>query len=594
MLKNFEINNTSAIREMVTRGFNYFRTPKEPEQIVERQTEPETKREFEPPPPEDVQMDLGRKYVPATLHTEKDGTRKVIPKQRLLQSNDAGSANLAQRVSVGDPNQNMSFFSSLAVFSPNSKWRKFALQEKVSLAELQNIPIEDIAELLADVSPEVSLALHIRTILSNAGYKIEARKMDSDDVDEDANNELKAIRKCLSRYYGTEDVIYNQAFLTIWLRGGFLAELVLQDNLEDFADIATPDPKTLRFRKIKDEVRGDIWEYGQYQNGTFIPFNDFQQIKYVPFMPFPNKREGRPLISSSFFIAVFIMAVLRDFKRVIQQQGYPRNDVSIDFSKMQNLIPDNAQNDPAELEKWAKRAVSDITTYIEGLEPDETYVHGEFIEMNQPVGAMSGNILSGFDSLFNALERIAARGCKVPPLFMGIIENVSEANANRQFEAFIKDLQSGQEIVQNTFIDLYELALQAKGFAARVHFEFETNRQSERVRDAQANLLEAQHAAFCYFMGWYSQEQAARFGAKVETPDQDEPRENNMQISTGGAGVGETNGDGGVNRFLVKGKSKERVPTASDIVNAKNVFQKYSPEAAAEMIVAETEEIEVE
>lgn len=517
------------------------------------------------------------RLIRGKIERRKNGSIVVSPegmkngKTNVRFFNSDGVKNLSGRVSANHP-QELNF-SSLMVFSPNSKWRKYAMSEKFSLAEMSNIPLEDVAELLADVSPEVSNALHIRTILSNSGYEIEARNPTTNEIDEAANDELKKIRKILSRCYGTEDVCYSQAFMTLWLRGGFLAELVLKENLEDFADIAMPDPKTLKFRKLTDPVRGQIWDFGQMQQGTFVSFLEYEQIRYVPFMPFPNRREGRPIISSAFFIAIFIMAVLRDFKRVVQQQGYPRFDIEIDLEMMKELMPDDAENNPEEFEKWADGVVTKISESLEHLEPDEAFVHMKGIAVNKPVGAMGTNSLSAVDGMFNALERMAARACKVPPLFMGIIENVSEANANRQFESFLKDLQSGQHIIENSFAELFELALYAKGFLSKVHFRFAKARESERLRDGQADMMKSQIARYQYDAGWISQDEAAKRGADVDNADVPEPRSESTAVT-----IGTPNGDGGANRT--------RMPTLGDLTEAKAIFEHFAPEAATDLITA--------
>jgi hypothetical protein len=531
---------------------------------------------------EQITVQVGRQKMPAHLHRNGDKLTAITDNKKRLASGSEGSGgkSLAKRVSMGDPN-GYNFMAGLTVFARKSNWRKFALKENVSLAELQKMPIEDIAELLADVSPEVSLALHVRTILSNTGYEIQALKLEVDEVDEVANKALNQMRKCIARYNGTEDVAYNKAFLTLWLRGSVLLELILQDNLKDFADIVNVDPQTLKFRKANDDVRGQVDDFGQYQNGEFISFRQYEQISYIPFMPFPNSIEGRPLISASFFISIFVMAVLRDFKRVIQQQGYPRYAVKIDLEQMKAMMPKDAQDNPAEYAKWAEGLVEQISDHIEGLEPDETFVHTTGVEVPAPVGALGTNSLSALDGLFKSLERMAARALKVPPLFMGIIENVSEANANRQFEGFLKDLQSGQHIIENGYERLYELALQAQGIAARVKFRFQKSRESERVRDAQANILEAQYAAYCEQMGWISHNAAAKLGAKVDQAELEQP------LFWGASpNAGNMNGDAGVNRFLqiVPTDQKQRMPTVAQLNNAKNIFEQFAPDAATDLI----------
>jgi hypothetical protein len=537
-----------------------------------------------------TRVNVGGQFYDATLETDEAGKitvasmtpAKIRARAKPNGVSDSsgslasGIENVASRVSM-DTDQFGTGLESFVVFSRDSYWSQFLLSDNLSLAELRTVPIDKVAELLATVSPEVSQGLWIRTIFSNSGYETRALKIGGDGaVDTRAQKELDLMREKVGRQNGTEDVFYNRMFNTFFIRGSILAELVL-DNRE-FAGIVTPDPKTLKFQRKSDPVLGRKWTFGQLQNGKFVDL-DIETIRYVPLNPFPNSIEGNPLISSSFFIAVFLMAVLRDFKRVIQQQGYPRYDIEIELEKLRNIMPEAAENDEREFQIWANGVKDSIKHFIADLEPDETFIHFSGVKVNQPVGAMGTNSLTSIDGLFKGLERMAARALKVPPLFMGITDAVSEANANRQFEAFLLDIANGQHAVENVVSDLYELALQAKGIVCKVEHRFAPMRSSERLRDAQAAMSEAEYAEFCFRQGWISQDEAAKRGAKVDKAFQAEPRQSSNTGATGGSLPPQL--DNGVNRTL-------RTPTLADLQRAKTIFQEFAPDGAESLIVADT------
>jgi hypothetical protein len=503
-------------------------------------------------------------------------------------SGAAGVTNVAGRVSQ-DLNSFGAALEPFVVFSKNSYWAKYALADNISLADLRHVPLDRIGELLAVVSPEVSNGLYIRTIFSNSGYEIEALKMDKDEKDERAQKELDAMRDLTTRQNGTEDVFFNRLFNTYFMRGSILAELVLDDNARDFVGIVTPDPSSLQFRRVRHAKLGTKWDFGQMQNGQFISL-DLETVSYVPLNPFTDSIEGQPLISSSFFIAVFMMAVLRDFKRVIQQQGYPRYDIELDLAQLQNLMPSEAKTETPEgeqaLQVWAETLKATVASYVKDLEPDETFLHFTGVKVNQPIGALGTNSLTSIDGLFKGLERMASRALKVPPLFMGITDAVSEANANRQFEAFLKDIENGQHAIENGIGRLYNLGLQAKGILARVRIRFAQMRSSERLRDAQADMTEATLASFQYLQGWISQDEAAKRGAKVEKSDVPEPR----QIAAPTGDPAPPALDNGVNRLLKGYTDKLRVPTLGDLQKAKEIFQEYAPDDATDLIFADKAE----
>lgn len=502
-----------------------------------------------------------------------------------------GTTQVAGRASQDQPEIFGDSLQSLLVFSNNSYWRQFALSESISLGDLQKVSIERIAELLADVSPEVSNGLHIRTILSNTGYEIEAINPANGEKDEAAQKELDAMRARVAYNYGTEDVFYNQLFSTLWLRGAIFSEAIFDAAGKKLIDIATPDPKTLAFRKARDPLRGMVNDYGQIQAGQFVSLRNVPTVQYIPLNPFPNRIEGRPIIASSFFIAVFIMAVLRDFKRVVQQQGYPRYDIEIDLEQMKDLMPEDAEDDDGKFEAWAAGVKQAVISYIEQLEPDDTFVHFKGVTVNAPVGALGTNAMTAIDGLFKGLERMAARALKVPPLFMGITDGVSEANANRQFEAFLKDLENGQHMIENGIGAQYTLGLQAAGQNAVAKFRFATMRASERLRDAQADLIEATLAQMCAENAWIDNDEAARRGAKVKAAVAPEPhngwggaklQQQNVNNVAGGTGAP----DQGVNRFNALLPPEFRAPTLPEINAARKLFEENAPDEFADLITA--------
>jgi len=501
--------------------------------------------------------------------TRRQGLRKV-PAQ--------GVSTVGSRVSQSADDYGGSM-QSFAVFSSSSYWRDFALADNISLRDLSRVPIHKVAELLSQVSPEVSQGLYIRTIFSNSGFEFRAMQLNGEETDERAQAELDKMRAKIREYNGTEDVFFNRLFMSLFLRGSILAELILDPRGREFVDIATPDTRTLMYKRISDPLRGTIWDFGQIQNGNFVSLR-LPTVRYVPLNPFPDSMEGQPLISSAFFIAVFMMAVLRDFKRVVQQQGYPRYDIEIDLEKMKNLMPEGAEDDEKIFQEWAEKIRDSIKGYIKDLEPDETFIHYTGITVNQPVGAMGTNSLSAIDGLFKVMERIAARAMKVPPLLLGITDGVSEANSNRQFEGFLKDIQNGQHAVETCVGEIYQLGLQAKGIACRVQLRFAELRSSERLRDVQAEQLEATVAQLQYNAGWISQDEAARRGAKVKKADQQEPRQ-----AAAPTNPTEPDAAGGGN----PNRTFERMPTAGDVEKAKAIFAEYAPPNAAGIIIAEGE-----
>ncbi len=451
---------------------------------------------------------------------------------------------------------------SLNTWDKFSQWTPFALRtqhnalglgSRFDLDQFTGMQFDDLSELLADLSPEISKALWDFQLMCNNGYTLKAFKPGSnyEIPDKKGQKALDAIMKQIASYHGTEAVWFDRIFKTMFLRGSFLMELILAANQKDFVDIATPDPRTLTFKRVYDNTRGQHWGFGQIQMGEYVPLNDLPHIKYVPVHPSPDSIEGHSLCGSAFFVAIFLMSVLRDLKRVIQHQGYDRLDVEIDFMQLVEAMPTEAQGDPQKQQEWMDRVVAEVNAVYSKLKPDDTYVHGNAIKINKPVGTASSDSLNAMGALFEALERMATRALKSMPILMFTRVTRTETQANREWEIYAKGIEIIQHLVESPTENMLELALQAQGIQSDVRLRFTQLRASEAMRDAQVDLLKSKTARENYDNGYWSQDEAALYATQKQSADNPEPRKvatSNPFVQGGGAdgavtGNPETNPD---------------------------------------------------
>lgn len=509
------------------------------------------------------------------------------------------------RVSQENPDQFFTGLEAFAVFSNRGYWKKYVTADQIKLSDFSQLDTNQLVELLADLSPELSDALWKYLLMANPGWEIRAIKPGTDEPDEAAQPYLDQVMGTIGKNNGTTDVFFNRMFMTIALRGSILAELITDERGREVVDIATPDTRTLKYRRRNDPLRGTVWTFGQMQQGEFVSL-ELETVRYAPLHPFPNSIEGRPLFTSSFFLTIFLMAVLRDFKRVIQQQGYPRLDVEIDFEKIRESMPTEAQNDPAKFEEWVNGIVSQVVGVYNKLEPDQTYVHTTVTKVNAPQGAVNTSSLAAMDGLFKALERMAARALHTMPLLMGITDGVSEANANRQWEIYAKGIESIQHLVENVLRPILELGLQAKGILTSVELRFAQMRAAEKLRDAQVEFLETQTAVIQRNEGFISQDQAAQKAAKVKAAFLDKPLYEPPQANAGGDDVpaGQGTGEQTDNRALQNlwNMTPEkrarllssidemfRTPTVGEVSALTAIWNTHAPDDAAALISATVE-----
>ena len=418
--------------------------------------------------------------------------------------------------------------------SPDDTWSAFDLDS----GTLRRMSPTRLLELLADLSPEVSKALWDFLRFCNPGWAAIAMrptgKIASGGAHQKALDDFLAV---LKHRYGSIDIIIGRLFMSAFLRGALFAELTLDKSGTTPLDIATPDPATARWKQQWDDDLGVVWQLGQWQRGGFVAL-DRETIRYLPIDPFPGHPEGRAIAAPALFSAVFLLAMLHDIRRVVQQQGYPRIDISVVLEKVVAAMPPSDRNDPEKLKRWVQETIAEVATVYGGLEPEDAYTHTDDIMVNRPVGTLGNDSLGALPGIIEALERMLTRALKTMPLLLGTRQSTSETQANREYEAFVAAIKAIQHLAEGLLEHLCTLALRAQGIPAVVQWRFAELRAAEMMRDAQTEGMQLQNIVTKYNQGWTSQDESSQ-AATGHDPDVDAPRTSNAtqgQAQSIGAG----------------------------------------------------------
>jgi hypothetical protein len=419
---------------------------------------------------------------------------------------------LAGRVSMDHPFDGgwSGAVNFLAPVSNDDYFRKHSFDRKT----IDSISSTKLMELLADASPDVSKALWDFLLLCNPGYEYKVMKPGGKTEDTTGRAVIADFLAQLHGPYAAPNVVpFDQIiaslFMGVFLRGAFLAELVLDEAGREALEIATPDPAVVTFRRISDAARGRVWQLGQHQNGNFVPL-DRETVAYIPIHPFPGQPRGRAMAAPALFTTLFLIGLLHDLRRVITQQGYPRHDINIKLKEILAMMPEEDQGDATKTEEWINKVTAMVEDAYAGLEPDDAWVHLDAFELGKPVGAGDKNALGGIGDVIKALERMAVRALKTLPLLMGINEATSETHANRQWEIYAAGIKAIQHPCETLIERFLNLVLQVRGMAAIVEFRFAELRAAERLRDAQAESLEITNEARKRDEGWQTQDESSQ------------------------------------------------------------------------------------
>lgn len=406
-------------------------------------------------------------------------------------------------------------------------WSAFDLDAQT----LRRMSPTRLLELLADLSPEVSKALWDFLRFANAGWTATAMRPSGKMPGTAAHQAaLDSFLATLKARYGSVDIIIGRLFISAFLRGALFAELVLDKSGTTPLDIATPDPATARWKVQTDPELGQVWVLGQWQAGQFVTL-DRPTVRYLPVDPFPGHPEGRAIAAPSLFCAVFLLAMLHDIKRVVQQQGYPRIDVAIVMEKVMTALPPSSRSDSEKIKAWVQATIADVETNYSALEPSDAYIHTDDVVVNKPVGALDSSSLGAVSGIIEALERMLTRALKSMPLLMATNQTSSETQSTREYEAYIGGIKSIQHLCESLLEHMCTLALRAQGIPAVVQWRFAEVRAAEMMRDALTEKTRLENIITQYNQGYIGQDEAS--GQAVgHPPDQDAPRS-----STTGAGV---------------------------------------------------------
>jgi hypothetical protein len=395
-------------------------------------------------------------------------------------------------------------------------------------AALDRMRPSQLMETLITVSPPLSRAVWDFLRLLDPGHEYTAYKPGTEEPHEQGQAAVDAFQDTLRSHYGSLKVIHARLFMAAYLRGAFLAELVIAEDGRTAVDLATPDPMGIRFKRVEDPQRGVVWQMGQWQRGTFVPI-DRETVKYIPVDPFPGKPYGRSPAAPALFPAMFLLGLFHDLRRVVAQQGYPRLDVSLSLEKLAAAFPRVFDKGGDDWEQLIDGSLDSIEDVWASLAPDDVFVHTDDQTVNRPVGALDTAAVASADTLIKALERSAVQAVKSMPLMLGITDGATESNSNRQWEILAAAVKSLQQDCETVLGDLYTIMLEAQGIQADVKVTFAEVRAAELDRDTRVERQRMENAAFAEDRGWLTPLEAATAGLDREpSPDviealEDEP-----------------------------------------------------------------------
>jgi hypothetical protein len=394
----------------------------------------------------------------------------------------------------------------------------------------KHLSVDELAEVMCDISPEISSALWYYLRFGNPGAEDDQpllkvlRSKNSKAAYGVGQNVIDEWVRLIQSYQGngTFATVVNRMLFSQFVRGSVAVELVLAEDLTTAVDLVVIDPVTIQWMKEKHPVRGAIDVPFQMQNGKKVRL-DIPTFFYCPVDPAPGSPFGRAILAPAIFSAVFLISLLQDIKRVVRQQGWARIHAKINLEEMLKIVPASDQQDGAKLKALLDTMTKEAITAFQALKPDDTFVSSSMIELDQ-VGGVNAQSLGAVDAVIEAVERIVTRALKSTPLLMGTHSSGSnQSSSSREFEIYIASIDSQQKSVEAILQNAGNLVLRAGGVSGVVDCTFPKLRSSERAKDAMSLRAEMENEMFKYNAGWITHAEACENATGNKNPASDAP-----------------------------------------------------------------------
>ena len=333
--------------------------------------------------------------------------------------------------------------------------------------ELLCLPVDRLMKVIVDISPEVNKAYTDFLRTSNDGWYYEVEPMQAKPVIDDF------IARLETKHHDF-DVLLDQIYAGVYLRGALFIELVLNESADMATNLAVLDPITARFNRTQHPTEGEQWELGQWQSAKWVSLADDPTVMYVPFNNGPGTPFGKSFMTTAPVDVVRQLGVMNDFRRVLESQGWARADFSVDSEKLKDFMPPEIVGDVQAEDEFIRDFLNGINTMYANLKPNEGYGHLDIVTVNMPKGGqMQSSFFGMVDGLMRLYDRRIGRATGSTPIKQHSNENVSETHAREQRSDYRINIESIQSTVAGTLSTLFGYVLRAEGVQGQVTFHFE-------------------------------------------------------------------------------------------------------------------------
>ena len=427
----------------------------------------------------------------------------------------------------------------------------------------------DAIELLIEETGDMSQALYNFIRLANVGHEMQFFAL---------GNNKKRLTKIESEWRDFAsrvnamsnaglDGLIDQLHYLAFVRGAMACEVEITDSLDDIVDIYPVNPQSITW-ELEDRNGRQVWI--PYQYGGFFSWNrsnsssgsigsgrtgnssgagiislENANFFWVPTDPKIDDPRGRLLLKPALSSIDFQIQILNDVQQVLHNQGWPREDISIDLEKLMVMIPADAKSDSKKQKEWLEAHINWVKSQFDSLNPDDTFIH--FSDTTIKLADGAANTGRGLDvrAIMEMVDVQIENSVKTPGTMMQRINSSTETWATVQFRIFVSGIQSIQRSSKRLIEEIARLWLRVHGYQGVPIFTHNTIDYTSELQRIQIKNQKAIFWKLAQLMGWIEGDEASQdlFGHDaVGEPVSNQSADQGNQGDQGGDG-NTNNGD---------------------------------------------------
>lgn len=382
------------------------------------------------------------------------------------------------------------------------------------ISHVKSLPTnQERLKYLRRVSPEISMAIWSFMRLSNQGGDIEFTNQDGS-INEKLQSEWREFTERIGEgnNLGLDGVI-NQLHFSFFVLGAMACEIEVNKERADIVDVYVVSPESIFFKNEKVDGRLIDVPYQNTTKGEVCLGKGNANFYWIPQDPEPEQSQGMLALETSIYPALFQFEIQRSIAKVLQHQGFPKYDVTIDTDKLLKALPPDIRNDSKRAREIIMEQINVISNSFRALDADSDFFHTDEFNIKVVGGADQARSID-IRAISEMVGELVTNGSKTLGTFINKSAGKTETWSTVEFSIMINYIKSCQRASKRMVENIARLWLRTKGVQARVKYTHKSiDYKSDKERE-ELKAMRLEYATRCLEQGFMTEEEAKAYALK--------------------------------------------------------------------------------